>query len=81
MPKENETAPPYWMREWIKNIQKDQDNIRDCLSELKTQIGNLRVVVAREIAALKVKAGVWGALAGLVPVVIGLLILLIAKAN
>ena len=34
-----------------------------------------------DIATLKVKAGVWGGIAGLVPVVLGLVLFFVAKAQ
>lgn len=42
------------------------------LQENMEQIKNAQVRILTEIAALKVKAGAWGLLGGLIPVVIGL---------
>lgn len=41
------------------------------LSRRLDRIENLQLKTREDIAALKVKSGVWGALAGLIPVLLG----------
>ena len=60
--------------EWGKHVLKEIERLDDCDTERHKAIQNNQV----EIAMLKVKSGVWGFLAGLIPV-IGLLIYFIVK--
>jgi hypothetical protein len=44
-------------------------------------IDNKLTAIQVDIATLKVKAGVWGGIAGLVPVVLGLVLFFVTKAQ
>lgn len=48
------------------------------LDKVRTEdLPGLRVEVAREVAALKVKAGLWGAVAGAIPAITMLVLMLL----
>ena len=46
-------------------------------SEIENKLTQIQV----DIATLKVKAGIWGGVAGLVPVVLGLVLFFVTQAN
>lgn len=65
----------------VRELQRLGERM-DCfdhkLDEVRTRdLPSLRVHVATEVSALRVKAGVWGLVAGAIPVVITLLLLLL----
>jgi len=51
--------------EWSRHVLSELERNNDELKELRTALEGIRV----EIATLKVKAGVWGAAAGLIPTI------------
>ena len=46
-------------------------------NEIESKLTQIQV----DIATLKVKAGIWGGIAGLVPVVLGLVLFFVTQAN
>jgi len=46
-------------------------------SEIESKLTQIQV----DIATLKIKAGIWGGIAGLVPVVLGLVLFFVTQAN
>ena len=60
-------------REWSKYVLKEMERLNACYDQ-QTKIINKMVI---DIAMLKVKAGVWGALGGAVSVAIGIGVLLL----
>ena len=58
-----------WGRHVLKELESNETDHRNIMDELAK--------IRTEIATLKVKSGMWGAIAGAVPVLITLLILLI----
>ncbi len=62
-------------REWSKYVLKELER----LNEYHDSIDKAQQKIVVEIAMLKVKSGVWGAIGGAIPVVIGLAILYMKK--
>lgn len=60
--------------EWSKFVLKELERLNTCYERLDEKLDNM----TNEITALKLKAGVWGALAGAIPVVVAILIWLLA---
>ena len=59
-----------------------QKLVMEKLDEHDTRFGNVEEKLTQiqvDIATLKVKAGVWGGIAGLVPVVLGMVLFFISK--
>jgi hypothetical protein len=56
-----------WTKYQLMVLSQLENHHKD-LAAMNEKISNLRV----EISALKVQAGIWGLIAGLIPVVIGL---------
>ena len=61
--------------EYRKYVTDKLDEHSENFGEVFKRLGNIEVA----IAALKVKAGVWGALAGAIPVAITIIVWLIVK--
>lgn len=55
-------------RQQIYYLGKEARRLSDCFDHLKQDVGQIKV----DIAALKVKASVWGIVGGTVPVIITL---------
>jgi len=58
---------------WGMHVLKELERLNGCYSSLDEKVNNIE----REITMLKVKSGLWGAAAGAIPVLAGLLILLL----
>ncbi len=56
--------------EWSKHVLLELKRLGDGQESHNSLLGNIRT----EIAMLKVKSGIWGALGGAIPVAIGLAI-------
>ena len=61
--------------EYKKLILSDLKELNDDYKGLRGEIAALR----EDVAGLKVKSGIWGAIAGVIPVAIGLLILFFSR--
>ena len=57
-------------QEWSKHVLKTLEDLNDKYESLDEKVNQIRI----DIAKLQVKAGIWGAMGGAVPVVIGLAI-------
>lgn len=67
-------APDGW-QEWSKYVLaelKELSRLYDCLDK---KVGNMRV----DIATLKVKAGIWGLIGGMIPVALIVVLWLLKK--
>ena len=53
------------------------DEHNNKFNEIESKLTQIQV----DIATLKVKAGIWGGIAGLVPVVLGLVLFFVTQAN
>jgi len=56
--------------EWSRYILKELARLSDCYEDLRQDVGEIKT----EIAALKVKSTVWGALAGLLVAIAAILL-------
>lgn len=56
--------------EWSKYVLKELERLNACYDSLNEKVGK----ISNDIMMLKVKSGVWGAIAGLIPVVIALVL-------
>lgn len=56
--------------EWSRYIRKELKRLGDCYENLQRDVGEIKT----EIAALKVKSTVWGALAGLLVAIAAILL-------
>lgn len=63
--------------EWGKYVLKELERLNACYASLDEKVDKTNI----EIAKLKIKSGVWGAIAGLIPVVIVLIIVYIKFSN
>lgn len=55
-------------QEWSNYVLKELERLNDCYDKLDSSVQNIHT----EIAMLKVKSGVWGAVGGAIPIGIGL---------
>lgn len=62
-------------QQWSKHILSELRRLNEHYVEMSNRLNE----VAVEIAALKVKAGTWGLVGGMIPVIITLLILILQK--
>lgn len=60
---------------WSKHVLMQLEMNSKCLNEIKAEITNAKV----EIARLKVKSGVWGAIGGALPVCVAIGLWLLTK--
>ena len=58
--------------EWRNFVILELQRISQTHQELAAEVKTLRVEAARELAALKTKAGIWGLLGGLLPVLVAI---------
>ena len=65
-----------WSR-YEKMVMEKLDDHDDKFGLIENKLTQIQV----DIATLKVKAGVWGGIAGLVPVVLGLVLFFVTKAQ
>lgn len=63
---------PNGWNEWSKYVLKELERLNGCYEKLEDHIQK----VSTDIAMLKVKAGVWGLIAGMIPAAVALTILL-----
>ena len=61
--------------EWSRFVLKELERLNGCYDDINEKVGLIR----EEIVALKIKAGVWGLLGGMIPVAITLMIYIIIK--
>ena len=61
------TEPNGW-DEWAKFVLQTGERHETLLEDIRKEVTSVRI----EVGMLKVKAGVWGAIAGAIPVVIAL---------
>ena len=65
----------YEWTEWGRHVLKEQERQHDCIKELDMKVNE--IITAIEV--LKVKAGVWGLLGGLIPILVIIGIWLVTK--
>lgn len=68
---EKQKKPNGW-DEWKNFVLDRLDAHGDDLKAIKKEIADTKVEVISEITSLKVKSGVWGAIGGLIPVILAL---------
>jgi hypothetical protein len=56
--------------EWSKYVLKELERLNGCYFSLDEKVGKIQ----QEIAMLKVKSGIWGAIGGCIPVIVLLVI-------
>jgi hypothetical protein len=61
--------------EWSKYVLKELERLNTCYEKLDSHLDK----IATDIATLKVKASIWGAIGGIVPVAIILAWMLLKK--
>lgn len=67
--------PDNGWNEWSRHVLAELERLNDCQEKIETDVKQISV----DIAMLQVKAGVWGAIAGLIPSVLVLIYVLIKK--
>lgn len=65
-----QTKPNDGWNEWSRYVLRELERLNDCYEGVRQELSEIKT----EIAMLKVKAGVWGAVGALVPVAIMLVI-------
>jgi len=58
--------------ERLDNLNEGQDNLWKVVNALRIDLNNYKVASSSDISALKVKAGIFGAVSGLISTAIGL---------
>ena len=61
--------------EWSKHVLKELERLNGCQEQIEKDVKKISV----DIATLKVKAGIWGAIAGTIPAIIALIFILLRK--
>ena len=61
--------------EWSRFVLKELERLNGCYDDINEKVGLIR----EEIVALKIKAGVWGLIGGMIPVAVGLMIYLLKE--
>lgn len=61
----------------FKDNREDHKEIFDKIDSLKDTMSEMSVTTAAEISALKVKAGAWGAIGGIIPSAIAIIYVLV----
>ena len=61
--------------EWSRYVLKELERLNKCYENLDTKIGKL----STQITILKMKSGMWGAIAGAVPTLIVVILYLVFK--
>lgn len=57
-------------QEWSKHVLLELERLNDCYEKLDGRVNAIR----EEIASLKVKSGMWGAVGACIPIFLGILI-------
>jgi len=60
-------------KSWSRYVLKELENLSDENKELKSEVAKISI----ELSQLQVKAGLWGGLAGAIPIIIVLLLKLL----
>ena len=68
-------APNSW-NEWSKYVLKTLEDMDIRLKEIDNKMNDIHI----DIAKLKVKSGIWGAIGGIIPILISILIYFIFVA-
>lgn len=78
-------APDNW-NEWSKYVLKELERLSDAYEEMSKELSSVRVDEAKalggirtEIATLKLRAGLWGAVGAAIPTIATVLLLLLLK--
>jgi hypothetical protein len=61
--------------EWSKHVLAELERLNDCYNGVNGQLQKIHV----EIAMLKVKSGIWGAIGGCIPLLITVIMYLVSK--
>lgn len=70
------TAPDGW-DEWRNKVLGDLDGIKLKIDRIDAMVDEVRIDIATTRTELRIKSGLWGALGGMIPILIGLLIWLV----
>lgn len=69
--------PTNGWNEWSKHVLAELERLNGCYVALDNKLDEVRI----DIAKLKVKAGIWGAIGGAIPVVVILGVWLVRSAK
>ncbi len=61
--------------EWSRHVLAELKRQNDAIENIEKNLGKISI----DIAMLQVKAGVWGAIAGMIPVIIALIVMSLKK--
>jgi len=61
--------------EWSRHVLKELERLNASTGDIYEKVNQVRI----EIAMLKVKAGIWGAIGGAIPVVVALAMWILKK--
>jgi len=59
--------PPDNCNNWSKHVLTELERLKECVLSIQEEVIQTRI----ELAKLKVRAGIWGAVGAMIPVVIG----------
>lgn len=71
-----DNVPNGW-NQWSKYVLKELERLADGQEKIEKQLNGLTVEFKQFQTAMKIKSGVWGAMAGAVPAIVVLTVLLI----
>jgi len=63
--------------EWSKHVLSEINRLNDCYKKLDNEIDRLSI----ESGKLNIKAGIWGAMAALIPTLIITIIYILSRSN
>jgi len=67
--------PENGWNEWSRHVLSELERLSDNCDKINEKL----MIISSEIASLKVKAGVWGALAGMIPVTLLLIVFVLKR--
>jgi hypothetical protein len=66
-------------KEWSNYVLKELERLNDNVETVKNEIGDIKISLATLQTSFKIKSGIWGAIAGLIPAVAVLIYTLLGK--
>lgn len=60
--------------EWSHHIIEELKRLNICMVDLEKKVTRIELNLSKDIVALKIKSGIWGAIGGLVPVCAAIII-------
>jgi len=75
---ENDEMTNGW-HEWSKHVLKELERLNDSYEKIEDKLNNLCLNYASFKSEMKVKSSMWGAVGGIIPIVVLIVVYLITK--